>query len=164
MKCDANQNSIETDHHCFNDLFHTHLIVVYLFFLNTGYRMSIEIRFRVKYVCNKNPLTVQEWPPFIETTPNCMACGMARQNAKIHTPITNLTARDNFDMVCCLKFERKTCRYENTVNACKSMTAPYQFALVSLLSFSLYLSPLYLAMSICPSSIKFIPLFSIDSC
>lgn len=50
----------------------------------------------------KNPLTVHECPPSSETTSNCMACGIAKAKATIHTPIMNLTARDNFDMVCCL--------------------------------------------------------------
>lgn len=47
-------------------------------------------------------LTVHEYPPFIGTTPNWMACGSARINANTQTPMMNLMALDNFDIVCCL--------------------------------------------------------------
>lgn len=47
-------------------------------------------------------LTVQTFPVLLDTTTNCMACGTAKQKATIQTPIMNLTARDNLDIVCCL--------------------------------------------------------------
>lgn len=51
--------------------------------------------------------TVHDCPrPSTLTTPNCIACGMAKQNATSQMPIMNLTARDSFDIVCCLKMEK----------------------------------------------------------
>lgn len=36
-----------------------------------------------------------------------MACGIAKQKATIHIAIINLIARDNLDIVCCLKIDKK---------------------------------------------------------
>lgn len=64
-------------------------------------------------------LTVHEWPPLIGTTPNCMACGIAKQNATIHTPNINLTARDNLDIVCCLYGINESAEYERKYSTIK---------------------------------------------
>lgn len=60
--------------------------------------------FDYNWMCS---LTVHECPPSIDTTSNCIACGIAKANATIQTPIMNLSARDNFDMVCCLKKHKR---------------------------------------------------------
>lgn len=50
---------------------------------------------------------MHDCPPYaVVTTPNCMACGIAKQKATIHIAIINLIARDNLDIVCCLKIEK----------------------------------------------------------
>ena len=52
-------------------------------------------------------LTVHAVPPCCGTTENCIAWGRAKRKAVTQIAKINLTARDNFDMVCWLQEEKK---------------------------------------------------------